>query len=102
MNMIIKLGWKNVWRNPVRSGVVITAVLLGTWAGIFLAAFTNGMTQQYVSDHLNTYLGHVQLQNPMFQEERLSKYNITNVDEIEQWLKEEPRVTQWVKHSLSR
>ena len=101
MNMIIKLGWKNVWRNPVRSGVVITAVLLGTWAGIFLAAFTNGMTQQYVSDHLNTYLGHVQLQNPMFQEERLSKYNITNVDEIEQWLKEEPRVTQWVKHSLA-
>lgn len=101
MKMLIKLGWKNIWRNPVRSGVVIIAVILGTWAGLFIAAFTNGMTSQYIRDHLDTYLGHIEIQNPQFVEERIPKYHLTDVPAIEEQLRQHPEVTQWVKQSTA-
>ncbi|MDX1640143.1 MAG: hypothetical protein R3220_00505, partial [Balneolaceae bacterium] len=58
---IIKLGWKNVWRNPARSGVVIIAVLLGTWAGIFCAGFFNGLLQDYLHNQIELSIGHLQV-----------------------------------------
>ncbi|HKK24858.1 MAG TPA: hypothetical protein VJ941_04485, partial [Gracilimonas sp.] len=60
LKYILKLGWKNVWRNPTRSGVVIITVLLGTWAGIFAAGFFNGMMDDYLKGQINLTVGHVQ------------------------------------------
>lgn len=73
---IVKLGWKNVWRNPARSGVVIVAVLLGTWAGIFSAGFFNGMMQDYLHKQIQLYIGHIQIEHPQFGDLYNPKYSI--------------------------
>ena len=65
---IIRLGWKNVWRNPTRSGVVIVAVLLGTWAGIFAAGFFNGMLDDYLDGQINLAVGHLRIMHPDFED----------------------------------
>lgn len=75
---IIRLGWKNVWRNPTRSGVVIIAVVLGTWAGIFISAFFNGMVQDYLQNQLNLSVGHIQVTAPMFEDQMSPEYAIPN------------------------
>lgn len=79
---IIKLSWKNIWRNPVRSGVVIVAVLLGTWAGISMSAFMNGMAQQYIQDHLKNYTGHLQIHNSQYSEDKLPEFYLPNPDSL--------------------
>jgi ABC-type lipoprotein release transport system permease subunit len=68
LKYILKLGWKNVWRNPTRSGVVIITVLLGTWAGIFAAGFFNGMMDDYLKGQINLTVGHVQIMHPEFED----------------------------------
>lgn len=89
---IIKLGWKNVWRNPARSGVVIVAVLLGTWAGIFCAGFFNGLIQDYLHNQIELSIGHLQIEHPQFGDLNNPKYSIANSDEIIQSLQNKPFV----------
>jgi hypothetical protein len=41
--MLAATAWKNIWRNKVRSSVVITAITIGLFAGTFAVATMNGM-----------------------------------------------------------
>lgn len=86
---IIKLGWKNVWRNPARSGVVIIAVLLGTWAGIFSAGFFNGMLEDYLHNQIELSIGHLQIEHPQFGDLYNPKYSISNPDEIVEYFEDQ-------------
>jgi ABC-type lipoprotein release transport system permease subunit len=87
---IIKLGWKNVWRNPARSGVVIVAVLLGTWAGIFSAGFFNGMMEDYLHNQIELSIGHLQIEHPQFGDLYNPKYSVSNAAEITDYLEDQP------------
>lgn len=76
--MTIQLGWKNIWRNPVRSIVVISAVVIGVWAAIFISALSNGLTSHYLSSQLDTYIGHAAISTQAFWDERTSEHIIPN------------------------
>lgn len=91
---IVKLGWKNVWRNPTRSGVVIVAVLLGTWAGIFSAGFFNGMLDDYLNNQIELSVGHIQIMHPQFEDLYNPKYSIQQPDDVIQNLREKPFVRE--------
>lgn len=89
---ILKLGWKNVWRSPTRSGVVIIAVLLGTWAGIFISAFFNGMAQGYLQDQLNLSVGHIQITHPGFEDQFNPKYALAHPQQLLDTLHQKPYI----------
>lgn len=97
---ILKLSWKNVWRSPVRSGVVIAAVVLGTWAGISMSAFMSGISQQYIRDHLQSYTGHIQIHNSQYIDDPLPEYHIQNPDNLKELLHEQPYVTELTARSV--
>ncbi|NJL15565.1 MAG: ABC transporter permease [Microscillaceae bacterium] len=90
--MIVKIAWKNIWRRPVRSLVVIVAVALGLWAGMFMVAFTNGLNQQRLEDQLNNSLGHIKFVHPAFAEEKQVGHTLPQVAKIAESLKKQPEV----------
>ncbi len=94
LKYILKLGWKNVWRNPTRSGVVIITVLLGTWAGIFAAGFFNGMLDDYIKGQINLTVGHIQIMHPEFEDLYNPNYVIPNAENLIETLQENPRVDE--------
>lgn len=98
---IVNLGWKNVWRNPTRSGVVIIAVILGTWAGIFISAFMNGMVQGYLHNQLNLSVGHLQITHPQFEDQYNPGYAIDNYKQLQNTLEDEPYVQRIISQSLT-
>ncbi len=98
---IIKLGWKNVWRNPTRSAVVVIAVLLGTWAGIFAAGFFNGMLQDTLNNQIELSIGHIQIAHPEFEDLYDPEYSIPNADEVINHLNEKQFVTDIISKSIS-
>jgi ABC-type lipoprotein release transport system permease subunit len=79
---IIKLGWKNVWRNRTRSAVVIIAVVLGTWAGIFLSGLFAGLTQGYLDNHLKLSVPHIEIIEPQFNDLYSPEYYIPNSEVV--------------------
>ncbi len=59
--MLFSISWRNVWRNKLRSGVIITAIALGICAGVFSSAFYKGMADQRIDKVINTELSHIQI-----------------------------------------
>ena len=61
MKVLIKLGWRNLWRNPRRTIIILAAISLGVWAMIFMTALMRGMVDQMVKTGTETFVGHVQV-----------------------------------------
>jgi ABC-type lipoprotein release transport system permease subunit len=64
--MIIAIAWKNVWRNKTRSLVVIAAVAIGVFAGVFTMAAINSSVVQRIDSAVNEELSHIQVNNKDF------------------------------------
>jgi len=67
--MIQQLAWKNVWRNKVRSAIILFAITLGLIAGVFAVAFMNGMIIQKVEDTIQIEMTLLQINTQKFIDE---------------------------------
>jgi len=90
--MILALSWKNIWRNKLRSFVVITALTLGVFAGVFMTAFTNGMVEDQIKSIISTEISHIQIHRPDFKENYDFSLILNNADSIIQIIKGTPHV----------
>lgn len=59
--MYWQMSWRNIWRNPRRTMVIMTAVVIGVWSMIILGAFMRGITDQMVRNGIATLTGHIQV-----------------------------------------
>lgn len=59
--MLLKTAWRNIWRSPVRSWIIIAALTVGMFAGVFSSTFINGWMQQRLRDGVETETGHLQI-----------------------------------------
>lgn len=66
LKMVVQLGWKNVWRNRLRSGVVMGAVATGIWALVFILGFSQGMVSSYINVSIENRTSHLQIHHPDF------------------------------------
>jgi len=78
--MLFQIAWRNIWRNKSRSLVVISSIIIGVWAGIFILSFAWGMYKNNIDESVYRQLSHIQIHHPTFSEENDSKFTITNTD----------------------
>lgn len=90
--MIISISWRNVWRNKLRSAVIIIATTLGITAGIFSAAFYKGMADQRIEKAIMTELSHIQIHKPEFRNSNEIKDYIQNSDQLNEEISNIPGV----------
>ena len=64
--VLVRLAWRYLWRNHRRTIIMLSAVIIGVWAMIFMTALTRGMVDQMIADGISVMPGHVQLHNPQF------------------------------------
>ncbi len=64
--MIIKIAWRNIWRNPLRSWIVIGALIVGMYAGVFTTTFMYGWMTQRLKAGIETETSHIQIHKPGF------------------------------------
>lgn len=97
MDRILPVSWKNVWRNKKRSLIVISAVMLGTAAGVFTSGLMNGWVDQRVQAAINIEQSHIKLFNPEFlKNEELANY-IKGVTPVEIYLKVNKKIKGYSK-----
>lgn len=84
--MIPLVAWRNIWRHKIRSLVVISAIAIGLWAGVFMMAFSWGMYKQYLTETVETHLSHIQIHNPDFNDDREAKYILRQSTKIYEFI----------------
>ena len=90
--MLFQIAWRNIWRNKARSLVVISSIIIGVWAGIFIMSFAWGLYKNNIDESVYRQLSHIQIHHPTFGEENDSKFTITNTDEIVKQLQSDDRI----------
>lgn len=63
-DILLRLAWRNLWRNHRRTVVMLSAIGVGVWAMIFMTALTRGMVDQMIVDGIEALPGHVQMHHP--------------------------------------
>jgi len=83
--MVFQVAWRNIWRNKIRSLVVISAVAIGLYAGVWSSAFMKGMLVQRINKVINTELSNIQVHNPEFRKNsEFSNYMATGASLAEE------------------
>ena len=90
--MILKISWNNIWRNKLRSVVVISAIAIGLWAGIFASAFVKGLMTQKVESVIAMEMSHFQFHHPKFRDEMYPNQYVENGTSIEKKLRDDANV----------
>ena len=67
--ILFRLAWRNLWRNHRRTLIMLMAIVLGTWAMIFMTALMRGMVTEMVRDGISALPGHVQVHHPDFSDD---------------------------------
>lgn len=64
--MLIRLAWKNIWRNRFRSLLILSAIAIGLFAGTFTIAFVTGWGRATIETEICNQLSHTQIHTPEF------------------------------------
>ena len=67
--IILRLAWRNLWRNHRRTLIMMAAIIVGVWAMIFMTALMRGMVDDMVRDGIRALPGHVQIHHPAYRDD---------------------------------
>ena len=94
---LLKISWRNVWRNKLRSLVVIISIIFGLLGGIIIIAMSYGLNEERMNNAVDTYLSHIQIHHKSFSEDFNIKNTIDNLDLIEDVINKDKRVVSYSK-----
>lgn len=64
--MLIYLSWRNIWRNKIRSAVIMSSIALGMVAGVFIIALYYGMGNSRLKIAIEHEVSHIQVHHRDF------------------------------------
>ncbi len=83
MKTLIKISWRNIWRNRQRSLTMILAITVGLWGGLFAASIATGLMDQRFKTGVEQEFSHIQVHNPEFLRESHPRHGIANWDTLQ-------------------
>jgi len=90
--MIFSIAWKNIWRNKLRSLIVIAATTIGVAAGTFSASLMFGVATQKINSSISNEVSHIQIHNPNFRENYEFQYTLPDAEKMMKAIAQLPEV----------
>jgi ABC-type lipoprotein release transport system permease subunit len=78
--VILRIAWRNLWRNHRRSLIMLSAIALGVWGMIWMTALMRGMVDQMIDNSIKTLSGHIQLHAPGYRDDPSIEHLMPAVD----------------------
>lgn len=94
MASIVRMAWRNVWRNSRRSLIATVAIILSMILLVFFQAFMDGMDQSIYGNTVRLYGGNVLIHAPGYREKatRLPMLPVADVDAVLAAARSQPNV----------
>jgi putative ABC transport system permease protein len=92
MKTLIKISWRNIWRNRTRSLIIIVAIIVGLMGGIFSAAIRLGAENQRFRESVENQISHIQIHHPQFIPNPEARYRIPDGFKLTDELMQHPEI----------
>lgn len=76
------MAWRNIWRNKMRSIIIILSITIGLFAGIAVLALYKGMMKSRVRTVIDAEVGHLQLHDSSFKKDYDPGFVLLNGAEV--------------------
>lgn len=98
--MLLGLAWKNIWRSKKRSFVLLSAIALGVWGGLFASGIMYGLTDQMIKTAISTQLSDIQIHEPGFLEGKQVGDTIPDIDGVMRFVRGQPFTSAAVRRMV--
>lgn len=88
MKMLIKLAWRNLWRNRKRTLITVSSVLFAVLLAIVFISFEQGAYERMIDSMVKYSTGYIQVQDVWFEEEPSIDNSLRYDDELKATLEQ--------------
>ncbi len=93
--MLVKLAWRNIWRNKRRSLIVTGSVVVGVVALIFIDGLNNGFLSQMLFNQVNLNISHIQIHKKGFNDNKVIQSFIPDKAKVERILAHNKKIVHF-------
>ncbi len=69
--MILKIAWRNIWRNRRRTLITAASIFFAVFFSIFATSMNRGIFDKMIDDSVQSYMGYIQLHQKGYWEDRI-------------------------------
>ncbi|OGU53956.1 MAG: hypothetical protein A2V66_08520 [Ignavibacteria bacterium RBG_13_36_8] len=99
--MLLRLAWRNIWRNKRRSLIVMGSVIIGVISIIFMDGFGVGWMNQMLFNQISLNTSHVQIHKTGFNDNKVIQNYILDYPAVENVLKGNPNIVYYSKRAIT-
>lgn len=99
--MLLKLAWRNLWRNKLRTSIVLGAMIFGLTSVSVMIGFMNGMVENMTSNAINWQTSHLQVHQTGYQADPEINSTLVNEHDLTKLLTNNPLVKAWTTRHLA-
>jgi len=99
--MLFIIAWRNVWRNKIRSIVIMLSIAIGLFSGLALLALYQGMMKGRVKTVIYSEVGHLQIHHPQFKKDYKPEFTIPDGQYLLKKITSMPEVKLAVPRSIT-
>jgi len=92
VRLLIKLAWRNIWRNKRRSLLTLCAIVFATFASVAMRGMQIGTYELNISNAVNMFSGYLQLQKKGYQQNPSLNKNFKYTNNIKEKLESDENV----------
>ena len=82
MSVDVKMAWRNIWRNPRRSILTMTAIAFASLLLVFMLSFQFGSYDTMINSAVKIHTGHLQVQAEGYQDKRSMRLVVPDPEAI--------------------
>jgi putative ABC transport system permease protein len=82
--MLLKLAWRNIFRNKRRSLITVSSIIFAVLFAVFMRSLQYGAYDNMLKNIVGSYMGYIQVHNKGFWEEKTldNSFAISDIQEL--------------------
>ena len=89
MNLVLRLAWRNLWRQPRRTWLTTGAMVFSNTLLVFMISLQFGMYGLMIDNTLQAYSGHLQVQAPGYIDDQKMRQTVADIVPLAERLRAE-------------
>ncbi len=99
--MLIKLAWRNIWRNQRRSLIILGSIIVGMAIIVFIDALVVAFLNQTFENQIGSHTAHIQINREGFNDNKTVQKYLPDTDKVESLLDDNPDVAHYSRRVIT-